>query len=99
MRAREAGGLEPDDAEQRELTELWHISRTALSGKVDTKSARREWVIDQFLRGHPDVARKWVHEWVWSQLGYLTTGDPIPEPGWMRDERLALRRASGRRRR
>ena len=29
MRSRAAGGLEPDDDDQRELVELWHLSHGA----------------------------------------------------------------------
>lgn len=70
MRPREVGGFEPDEAEQAELTELWHLGATALSMAADRSRARLErlqWVVDAFMakhQGEPNVARKWV--WIWS---------------------------------
>lgn len=79
MRKREVGGYEPDDAEQAELVELWHLSRTALAGQLSGNTCDREarirWCVDQFLDKHqhtPNVAGKWVHNWAVNNLGLLT---------------------------
>lgn len=79
MRPRPVGGYEPDDAEQLELVQMWHLSRTALAGKkthdgysVDTPMLRRQWVIDTFLKEHPGTPRKWVAVWVTDNLGHFT---------------------------
>lgn len=78
MRPRAVGGLEPDDDDQRELVELWHLSRTALAGTgLDSKDHRRQWVIDSFVKAHPGVGYKWVYNWVIDNLGSLTTGEPL----------------------
>jgi hypothetical protein len=81
MRPRAVGGLEPDDADQRELVELWHISRTALAtGKfIDGRQriARLEWVIAEFLKAHPEVARKWVYVWCSEFLGLIAYPEPV----------------------
>lgn len=89
MRPRAVGGLEPDDVEQRELVELWHISRTALSNRCYTlgtmgyRSARLDWVVDEFLKAHPEVARKWICVWCERYLGVLANPDAVPVPAWM----------------
>lgn len=75
------GGYEPDDADQRELVELWHLSRTARpSGDRD---ARLQWLTDEFLRAHagePGVARKWVYVWSEANLGRIAMGAPVGRP-------------------
>lgn len=80
MRERAVGGYEPDENEQRELVELWHISRTALAGrkfdgKNEERSARISWIVDEFLKAHtgePNIARKWIYVWVVDNIGPLT---------------------------
>jgi hypothetical protein len=84
MRAREAGGYEPDDREQHELSELWHLSRTAIAlpgserralldkHNGSERSARLYWVITEFLNAHigePNVAHKWIYNWCVEHLG------------------------------
>lgn len=73
MRPRAIGGLEPDDEEQRELVELWHLSRTALAGDTDqlTRSARIRWICAAFCKAHPDIAFKWVYVWTVDNVGLL----------------------------
>jgi hypothetical protein len=83
MREREVGGYEPDDRDQAELVELWHLSRTALAGQTaamiaksgfSLRSARLNWCIDEFLKTHngePHVARKWVYVWAEANLGRM----------------------------
>lgn len=86
MRARAVGGLEPDEAEQRELVQLWHLSRTGLSRPLFSaplsqpgcgyvpppdRAERIAWVVDMFLREHPNVGRKWVYVWCEAELGRL----------------------------
>lgn len=71
MRPRAVGGLEPDDADQRELVELWHLSRTALAGTSPDRGARIDWVVGAFLAEHPGIARKWVYVWCADHLGLL----------------------------
>jgi hypothetical protein len=83
MRAREVGGYEPDDREQTELVELWHLSRTALAGRTSAmiamsgfslRSARINWCVDEFLKKHdgePHVARKWIYVWAVDNLGLM----------------------------
>lgn len=72
MRPRAVGGLEPDDNDQRELVELWHLSRVALAGTgLNSRGDRLRWVCDAFTKEHPDVARKWIYVWVADNLGLL----------------------------
>lgn len=84
MRERAVGGYEPDDVEQRELVELWHVSRTAfaLGGDVPAllkqhgtpRGARIAWVVDEFLKRHEgksNVKRKWIYVWCEAALGHL----------------------------
>jgi len=82
MRAREAGGYEPDNRDQTELVELWHLSRTAFAGQAaeaiakvgSLRGARIEWCVTEFLRAHngePHVARKWVYVWAVDNLGLM----------------------------
>ena len=78
MREREVGGYEPDDVEQLELVELWHLSRTALAGTSYTRSTRITWLVDEFIKKHqgePYVARKWIYVWAERNLGHLTAPD------------------------
>jgi hypothetical protein len=77
MRSRASGGYEPDDRDQAELVELWHLSRAAVAlprlerealfaRHGSERSARLNWVVDQFLARHvgeSGVARKWVYVW------------------------------------
>lgn len=73
MREREVGGYEPDDNDQRNLVELWHLSRTALAGTgLDSRSDRIRWVCDAFMKEHknePNVAYKWIYVWAVDNLG------------------------------
>jgi hypothetical protein len=82
MRAREVGGYEPDDREQAELVELWHLSRTAHAGRAaeviakygSLRGARLAWAVDEFLKKHdgePNVARKWIYVWTETNVGLL----------------------------
>lgn len=81
MRPRAVGGYEPDDKEQHELSELWHLSRTACSlelAKVYNTARIREiritWVVDAFLREHagePNVSRKWIYAWTERNIGRI----------------------------
>lgn len=75
MRPRAVGGFEPDDREQAELVELWHLSRTALSGTgLDSRDDRIRWVCDAFLKEHkgePNVAHKWIYVWAVDNVGML----------------------------
>ena len=82
MRAREVGGFEPDDKDQTELVELWHLSRTAFAGQTaeaiaksgSLRGARIEWCVTEFLKKHdgePHVARKWVYVWAVDNLGLM----------------------------
>lgn len=75
MRPRAVGGFEPDDKDQAVLVALWHLSRTALSGKPCGHSDRITWIVDAFLREHgtePNVGRKWIYVWCTDNLGQLT---------------------------
>lgn len=75
MRPRAVGGFEPDDKDQAVLVELWHLSRTALSGSTADRSARIAWIVDAFMREHgtePNVGRKWIYVWCVDNLGTLT---------------------------
>lgn len=70
MRPRAVGGYEPDNDEQRELVDLWHLSRTALACDPDqSRNARLRWVVDEYMKLHPDVGRKWVYVWAVDNLG------------------------------
>jgi len=73
MRPRVVGGFEPDTREQAELVELWHLSRTALSGTGrNTRADRISWACDAFLKEHkdePNVARKWIYVWAVDNVG------------------------------
>jgi len=89
MRPRAVGGYEPDEAEQRELVGLWHLSATAVLSGLNfgiVRSARIDWVVQTFLREHatePNVARKWVYCWCVENLGVhvpLTGGLPCCDP-------------------
>lgn len=81
MREREVGGYEPDDTEQKELHELWFMSRGAgdniaeLLAKHGTmRGVRIAWVVDAFLKKHdgePNVKRKWIYVWCEAYLGHL----------------------------
>lgn len=76
MRPRFAGRYEPDDANRRELVELWHLSRTACSG--GDRYARLEWLTGEFLRAHAadlDVPRKRVFAWAEANLGGIAMVD------------------------
>lgn len=101
MRPRAVGGLEPDEADQSELVELWHLSRVALAGMSlphqhwstmyagSERHWRIDWVISKFLEAHPGVARKWVYVWCEAQLGRLTSGDPVEVVGPSDDPSVA----------
>ncbi len=78
MRARAVGGLEPDEKEQAELVELWHLSRTALASSANapgflatSRTDRIRWAVDEFCKAHPSVARKWPYVWAVDNLGLL----------------------------
>ena len=74
MRPRAVGGYEPDDTDQAKLVELWHLSRTALSGKPCTRGDRLEWVVQMFMQesnGGIGVARKWIWVWCVDNLGLI----------------------------
>lgn len=75
MRSRAVGGYEPDDKDQAELVELWHLSRTALAGTgLDARDHRLQWVCDTFMKEHagePHVAYKWIYVWAVDNLGLL----------------------------
>ena len=80
MRTREAGGYEPDDRDQTELVELWHLSASAgqaaeaIAKSGSLRGARIEWCVTEFLRAHngePHVARKWVYVWAVDNLGLM----------------------------
>ena len=76
MRPREVGGFEPDEREQRELTDLWSLSRTALAGTgFDDREHRLRWTVDSFMKlkaGTPNLAYKWVWNWSSDNLGLIT---------------------------
>lgn len=78
MRSRAVGGYEPDDKEQAELVELWHLSRTALAGTgLDARDHRLQWTLDSFLKAHasePNVKSKWVYVWLIENIGQLLKG-------------------------
>lgn len=77
MRPRAAGGYEPDETEQRELTELWHLGATAVARAADRSAARLDrltWVVGAFMKKHeggPNVARKWIWVWAVDNLGLI----------------------------
>jgi len=85
MRERAVGGWEPDDTEQHELVELWHVSRIAFAGKDAAEliakhgsvfGARIAWIVDEFLKKHqgePHVVNKWIYVWAVENLGHFTT--------------------------
>lgn len=90
------GGFEPDDNDQRVLVELWHLSRTALSGKPDGRSERIAWVVDAFMKDHgtePNVGRKWIYVWAVDNLGVMQPISvrpsvararvPMPDMSWL----------------
>lgn len=87
MRPREVGGWEPDDDDQRELVELWHLSRVAISGKrpdggryASQRNDRIGWVVAEFCKIHanePNVARKWIYVRAVENLGTTLEGCPI----------------------
>jgi hypothetical protein len=92
MRERKVGGYEPDEREQRELSELWHTSRTAIAVGADARRAailkhgnehywRMHWCIDEFMKAHagePNVAHKWVYNWCVEYLGRHVDPHPVP---------------------
>jgi hypothetical protein len=69
MRPRAVGGFEPDDRDQRELVELWHLSRIVRSAR--DRSGRLDWVVTEFCLEHPGCGRKWVYVWSEANLGRL----------------------------
>jgi hypothetical protein len=81
MRERAVGGYEPDDVEQRELVELWHLSRgmapfsvELLSKHGTPRGVRIAWVVDEYMKQHegkPNVKRKWIYVWCEAALGHL----------------------------
>ena len=74
MKRRVVGGWMPDEAEQMELVQLWHVSRTALSGKACSRVDRIDWLVTEFLDAHrdePNVARKWVYCWAIDNIGII----------------------------
>lgn len=98
MRPRAVGGFEPDDRDQHTLSELWHISRTAIAlpgperqalldkHNGSERSARIAWVVDQFLREHgsePNVKHKWVYNWCIEYLGRHVETRPIKHDDYL----------------
>lgn len=75
MRPRAAGGQEPDDVEQAILVDLWHLSRTVVSDLPyrddGNRMARLTWVVNAFVKTHPEVPRKFVYIWSQDNLGHL----------------------------
>lgn len=47
---------DPTFYEAAELANLYHLARTALSGKDDSKYQRRLWVSKEYNRKYPDVS-------------------------------------------
>lgn len=64
----------------QQLNELWHLSRTALSGKNASAHARKQWVAEAYAKAHPEIgsstgvykAMERLH------IGELTYGTPLP---------------------
>jgi hypothetical protein len=79
VRPRASGGYEPDLNEQAELTELWHLSRTALAGTgFDDREHRLRWAVDAFMKEHvgrAHVAYKWLWVWAADNLGVIVRRD------------------------
>ncbi len=42
-------------AQANELLGLWHLARTALSGKECTRYTRMLWASKEFARAHPEI--------------------------------------------
>ena len=67
MQPRISGGYEPDEKDRQELSSLYRLSATALSGTYPDRRARVQWAVSQFVKAHagePNYAHKWA--WVWS---------------------------------
>ena len=43
-------------SQEAELINLWHLARTALSGKECTRYTRMLWAAKEFARAHPEVS-------------------------------------------
>lgn len=43
-------------AHEGELSNLWHLSRTALSGKDSSRYQRMLWASKEFAKAHPEVS-------------------------------------------
>lgn len=46
---------------ERELLDLWRISRTALSDTAASRFDRLQWTVAEFVKAHPDQPRKQVY--------------------------------------
>lgn len=42
--------------QQAELINLWHLARTALSGKECTRYTRMIWASKEFAKAHPEIS-------------------------------------------
>lgn len=56
--------LEPTAPTPHEVSELWHISRTALAGKSATRFDRMQYVQRELVKAFPHVSAKTI----WNQL-------------------------------
>lgn len=91
MRPREVGGLEPDDTEQKELVELWHLSRLVTLDR----NTRITWVVDEYCNAYPSAPRKFIYVWCERYLGRLTDPDAITMPAWLACKKRAKPQKTG----
>ena len=93
MKPRSVGGLEPDENEQLELINYYHLARTALCDQpgyqygspLKQKTMRIDYAVSEFVKAHPDVARKWPYVWLVDEVNMkhgsvpITPGTYLPE--------------------